>query len=213
MTITAIRRLSAFILVSLLLPFWTSFASALVIDDHEIESIIPATSHHPELKLNGASMRVLYAVVDTYIGKLYVETPTTDENAIIEADEFKRMVFHVAMKRVSGRRIAKAMYDALQLNLTAEEALALEDRLRLLVDLFDVSLKRGEEGYIEWVPGIGSRIVINDKETGIIPGKDLSDAILKIWIGDNPVGNRFKKQILGIEQYQAPKKLRRRGHR
>lgn len=210
-----LRRFSAFTLLLgvIFLPFWSTTAVALTIDGHEIPSVIPATSHHPELKLNGAAMRVLYAVVDTYIGKLYVETPTTDEDAIIKADEFKRMVFHVAMKRISGRRIAKAMYDALQLNLTAEEALALEDRLRLLVDLFDVSLRRGEEGYIEWVPGTGSRIVINDKEMGIIPGKDLSDAILKIWIGDNPVGNTFKNQILGIEQYQAPKKLRRRGRR
>lgn len=213
MTITAIRRPAAFIILSLLLPFWASFASALVIDDHEIKNIIPATSQHPELKLNGASMRVLYGVVDTYIGKLYVEEPTTDEVALVESDQYKRMVFHIAMKRVSGRRIAKALYDALQLNLTEEEALLLEDRLQQMVEMFDQTVHRGEEGYIEWVPGIGSRIVLNGTVKGVIEGKDLYDAVLEIWVGENPVGTTFKDQILGLEEYQEPKTIRRRGRR
>lgn len=213
MTITAIRRLLAFVSLSLILPLWASTASALVIDDHEIESIIPATSQHPELKLNGASMRVLYGVVDTYIGKLYVEKPTTDEKLLVESDQYKRMVFHIAMKRVSGRRIAKALYDALQLNLTEEEALALEDRLQLMVEMFDETVHRGEEGYIEWVPGLGSRIVLNGDVKGVIEGKDVYDAVLEIWVGENPVGTTFKNQILGLEEYQAPKSMRRRGRR
>ena len=213
MTISAIRRLLAFVSVSLLLPLWTSSAFALVIDDHEIESIIPATSQHPELRLNGASMRVLYGVVDTYIGKLYVENPTTDEKLLVESDQYKRMVFHIAMKRVSGRRIAKALYDALQLNLTEEEALALEDRLQLMVEMFDETVHRGEEGYIEWVPGLGSRIVLDGHVKGVIAGKDVYDAILEIWVGENPVGTTFKNQILGLEEYQEPKSTRRRGRR
>jgi len=194
----------------LMLPF---SSSALTIDGYEIPQVIPATSQHAELHLNGASMRILYGVVDTYIGKLYMENPVTDEKALVEADEYKRMVFQVAMKRISGRRMAKAMYDALQLNLSDEEAIKLEDRLQLLVELFNASLKKGEEGYIEWVPGIGSRIVIKGEVRGIIPGKDLNDAILNIWVGDNPVGSTFKRQVLGLEEYQAPKSMRKKGRR
>ena len=194
----------------LMLPF---SSSALTIDGYEIPQVIPATSQHAELHLNGASMRILYGVVDTYIGKLYMENPVTDEKALVEADEYKRMVFQVAMKRISGRRMAKAMYDALQLNLSDEEAIKLEDRLQLLVELFNASLKKGEEGYIEWVPGVGSRIVIKGEVRGIIPGKDLNDAILNIWVGDNPVGSTFKRQVLGLEEYQPPKSMRKKGRR
>ncbi len=189
----------------------TAAVEPLVIGEHEIEALIPATSQHPELKLNGASMRIYYGFVETYIGKLYVENPTTDEKALVAADEYKRMVFKVAMKRVSGRRMAKAMYDALQSNLSQEEALKLEDRLVMLVDMFDSKLKRGEDGYIEWVPGVGSRIVIKGEVKGIIPGKDLNDAILNIWIGENPVGSRFKKQILGLQRHGESKTNNRRG--
>jgi hypothetical protein len=186
---------------------------ALTIDGYEIPQVIPATSDHAELKLNGASMRVVYGVVDSYIGKLYLEHPVTDEKALVEVNEFKRMTFQVVMKRISGRRMAKAMYDALQLNLSAEEAANLEARLQNMVDMFDGSLRKGQEGYIEWVPGIGSRIVIKGEVKGIIPGKDLNDAILNIWVGDNPVGATFKRQILGLEEYQPPKSMRRKGGR
>jgi len=186
---------------------------ALTIDGYEIPQIIPATSQHAELKLNGASMRILYGVVDTYIGKLYVENPVTDANTLIAADEYKRMVFQIVLKRISGRRIAKAMYDALQLNVTPEEAIHLEKRLQLLVAMFDSRLKKGQESYVEWVPTEGTRIVINGGVKGIIPGKDLYDALLRIWIGENPVGNTFKRQVLGLEEYQAPKSIRKRGRR
>ena len=189
------------------------FASALTIDGVEIAKVIPASSEHAELKLNGASMRILYGVVDTYIGKLYVENPTTDPDALIAADEYKRMVFHTVLKRVSGRRMATALYEALQLNTTPEEAKVLETRIQQVIEMFDTRFKKGEDGYIEWVPGKGSRIVVKGEVKGIVPGKDLNDAILRIWIGENPVGDAFKKQVLVLEEYQPPKSLKKKGRR
>ena len=208
-----IRTMISQCCISILLLILPLSSSALTIDGYEIPQIIPATSDHAELRLNGASMRILYGVVDTYIGKLYVENPTTDPDALIAADEYKRMVYKVVLKRVSGRRIAKAMYDALQLNVTQDEAIQLEERLDQLVTMFDSSLKKGEESYLEWVPSEGSRIVLNGTVKGIIPGKDFYDAILKIWIGDNPVGGTFKRQVLGLEEYQPPKSMRKKGRR
>jgi hypothetical protein len=188
-------------------------ANALTIGGYDIPQVIPASSQHAELKLNGASMRILYGVVDTYIGKLYVEHPLTDANKLIAANEYKRMVFQIVMKRISGRRIAKAMYEALQLNVTPEEATHLEQRLQLLVTMFDSSLKKGQESYVEWVPEQGTRVVLSGDVKGIIPGKDLYDAIMRIWIGENPVGSTFKRQVLGLEEYQAPKSMRKKGRR
>lgn len=202
-----------YVVPSILLLVLSMPSFALTIGGYDIPQVIPATSDHAELKLNGASMRILYGVVDTYIGKLYVENPVTDANALIEAEEYKRMVFQVVMKRVSGRRIAKAMYDALQMNLSREEAAALEARLQMLVSMFDSSLKRGEESYLEWGPESGTRIVLNGDIKGVIEGKDFFDAILKIWVGDNPVGATFKNQVLGLEEYQAPKSMRKKGRR
>ncbi|NRA24047.1 MAG: chalcone isomerase family protein [Oleispira sp.] len=193
--------------------FFPLSVHALTIGGYEVPQVIPASSQHAELKLNGASMRILYGVVDTYVGKLYVENPVTDAAALIAADEYKRMVFQVVLKRVSGRRMATAMYEALQLNTTREEAKRLETRVQQIVKMFDTRFTKGENGYIEWVPGQGSRVVVRGEVKGVIPGKDLYDAILRIWIGDNPVGASFKRQVLGLEEYQAPKSVRKKGRR
>lgn len=197
----------------LLLLLFPLSSKALTIAGYEVAQLIPATSEHAELRLNGASMRILYGVVDTYIGKLYMENPVTDPKALIEADEYKRMVFQVVLKRVSGRRMATALYEALQLNTTHEEAKQLESRIQQVIEMFDARFTKGENGYIEWVPGVGSRIVVRGEVRGIIPGKDLNDAILRIWIGENPVGATFKRQVLGLEEYQAPKSMRKKGRR
>lgn len=201
------------VFVALSLLVLSTFSHALTIDGVDIPSVIPATSKHNELKLNGASMRILYGVVDTYIGKLYVENPTSDADALIAADENKRMVFHTVLKRVSGRRMATALYEALQLNTTKEEAKALEGRIQQIIEMFDTRFKKGQDGYIEWVPGKGSRVVVKGVEKGIIPGKDLNDAILRIWVGENPVGETFKRHVLGLEEYQAPRSIKRKGKR
>lgn len=210
MQFTAMGKYIAPFILLLMLPLPLL---ALTIDGYEIRRVIPATSEHAELRLNGASMRILYGTVDTYIGKLYVENPVTNADELMAADEYKRMVFQVVMKRISGRRMAKAMYDALQINLSPEKASKLEGRLQLMVEMFEGSLKEGQEGYIEWIPGQGSRIVINGEVRGTLPGKDLNDAILSIWIGENPVGSTFKQQVLGLEEHQPPKSMHQKGER
>lgn len=191
--------LKAILLSALLLPF---LANARIISDYEFEEILPQTAQQPELHLNGASVRSYYYLIDTYVGLLYMEEPAVDAADIVSSDGYKRIVYHILVNRVSGRRIAKAMYEALQLNVTREEAEQLDERLNQLVKMFDAKMTRGDAGYVDYVPGEGSRVVINGEVKGILPGKDLYDALLKIWVGENPVSRRFKEEIL---DYQGDK--------
>lgn len=174
---------------------------ALVIDDVDIREIIPATANAPELYLKGASMRRAYAIVDTYIGELYVEDTSLNTQQLIEADKTRRMVFHVVSSRVSARRFTSAINDGLSINLTNEQMTLIKDRVDKLVGLFDYKFVEGTIGYIQWSPAEQvSRIVIDGIEKGTVKGKDLNDAMLKIWIGDHPVSERFKRQVMGEKE-------------
>ncbi|UXD87770.1 chalcone isomerase family protein [Thalassolituus hydrocarboniclasticus] len=181
---------------------FTPTTQARTIEGFDFPEVLPQTADHPELKLNGASVRTLYYLVDTYVGLLYVEAPSADASQIIEQESYKRIVYHILVNRVSGRRIATAMYDALQLNISSSEAEQMDERLDMLVTMFDSKLERGDAGYVDYVPGVGSRVVINDEVKGILPGKDLYDALLKIWIGEHPVSHQFKDEILGLTEQQ-----------
>ena len=177
-------------------------SQARTIADTEFSERLAAVADQPELHLNGASIRSYYYLIDTYVGLLYMENPANSAEEIVNDDGYKRIIYHILVNRVSGRRIAKAMYEALQVNVSREEAVQLEERLHQLVKMFDSKMKRGDEGYVDYVPGVGSRVVIKGEVKGILPGKDLYDALLKIWVGDNPVSRRFKEQILDYNQGQ-----------
>lgn len=191
--------LKLFLSVSLLI---SAAAHSRVIAETEFSELLPQTAEQPELHLNGASIRSYYYLVDTYVGLLYMENPSNNAEAIINDDGYKRIIYHVLMNRVSGRRIATAMYESLQLNVSSDEAVVLEDRLNQLVKMFDSKMKRGDEGYVDYLPGVGTRVVIKGEVKGILPGKDLYDALLKIWIGENPVSRHFKEEILNYKQDQ-----------
>jgi len=172
---------------------------ARTIANFEFPEVLPRTTDHPELKLNGGAIRTMYYLVDAYVGLMYVENPSDDPDYLISQDTHKRVVYHILVNRVSGRRIATAMYESMRLNLNEQEATALAERLEMLVAMFDRKMERGDVGYVEYIPGKGSKVVIKGEERGIIPGKDLFDALMKIWIGDQPVTQHFKEGILGLD--------------
>ncbi len=187
-------RILLFTLISLL---WLP-AQAITVSDIDVPDISPATASSPEMLLRGASVRRVYGFVKVYVGALYLQDNSITDDLIVSTDNARRMVFYVTSARVSARRFTNAIQDGLSINISKEQMLAMSDRVEKLVSLFDHKFVEGTVGYIEWVPaGQYSRIVIDGQERGTVPGKDLNDALLKIWIGEHPVSERFREQVLG----------------
>ena len=170
--------------------------SAMVVDDIEIKDTIPAEGVRPELVLNGASIRKLYVFAKVYIGSLYLEQAESDENAIFEDDGYKRMNFYL-LRNVRGRRIATALKDAMQVNLSTQEIQGFENEFATLISLLGRKIKKGEEGILEYIPGKGTKVTTANKVQGIIPGKAFYNALLTAWIGEQPVNSVMKAELLG----------------
>lgn len=181
-----------------------SNASAYEVADINLSEVVPATAERPELHLNGASLRELYLLIETYVGALYLEKPSSDPQEILNSQTHKRMVFHVMMKKVGARRIANALQEALVMNITKEEHKALGDEIQQMLSYFDGKMHRGEESYFDYIPSVGTRVTVNNEVKGIIPGQDFYRALLSIWIGENPVGRTFKEDILGLHRNDKP---------
>jgi len=188
------------LIVSLLLM---QSAHAYTVADVNMPEVVPATAERPELRLNGASLRELYLLVETYVGALYLENPSTDPQAIMNSESHKRMVFHVMLKRVGARRIANALQEALVVNISEEEHKRLTKQLEQMLSYFDGKMHAGEQAVFDYLPGKGTRVTINNEVKGIIPGKDYFKAMLSIWIGENPVGRDFKEDILGLNKSES----------
>jgi hypothetical protein len=189
-----------------LLPLTISFCISLfmfnsvhahTVSGVELREIVPATSERPELTLNGAALRELYLLIKSYVGALYVENPSDNAITLLESDTHKRMAFHVMMKRVSARRIGNALQEAMVLNLNEQEHKALSKDLDQMLSMFEGKMHKGELATFDYLPGKGTRITINGEVKGVIPGKAYFDAMLSMWVGENPVGRTFKDDILG----------------
>ncbi len=184
------------VLTTLILP---RLASAKEIDGIEVAEVLPADGERPELFLNGAAKRKFLMFVDVYVGSLYVEEPSNDPEHLMNQDTNRRMEFNM-LRDVRGGKIADAFYEGMRLNISQEKAEAMEDKINRLLSMFDQRLKPGDKAVVEYRPGEGTHVTLAGRDRGVIPGKELFDAILAIWIGEYPVSEEFKAGILGIEE-------------
>lgn len=175
-------------------------AQSTEISGVEMPDTIAATDTRPELKLNGAALRDLYAFIKSYVGALYLENPTQSAEQALNDPGHKRMVFHVMMRKVSARRIANALQEALLLNISKQEHDEIKDELEQMLAIFQGKMKRHEEAQFDYIPGKGTQVTVNGQQKGLIKGDKFFTALLSVWIGDKPVNREFKHQILGIAE-------------
>ncbi|PID41757.1 MAG: hypothetical protein CSB48_13395 [Proteobacteria bacterium] len=188
---------SSFIYLLVLLLV-SSGSQARTISDIDLAEEIRMDAGGPALNLNGAALRRTHMIIRTYVGGLYLENPTSNETRIIESDQHKRMLFHVLLKRVTARKIARALREALVVNITREEQARLEPQIKQFLSIFKGKLHKNDEVSIDYIPGLGTKVSIAGVEKGVIPGKRFSDALLSMWVGNEPVSDSFKNNILGI---------------
>lgn len=186
------------ILFTLLFILSASSQSMTVANVQLPERIDPSDAQ-PALILNGAALRELYLLIETYVGALYLENPSNDPHLIVNSEQHKRMEFHVLMKKVSARRLSNALHEALLLNITESEHNELQSAINKMLSFFEGNLRTGDKVIFEYAPGFGTSIQIGDTLKGTIQGKDFYAALLKIWVGESPVSREFKEQILGVK--------------
>lgn len=148
------------------------------------------------LQLNGAGIRSKF-IFDIYIAELYLEK-TAKETAEILADPgHKRVVMHFLYKSVGQDKLVDGWNEGFSANLSAEDKAKLQPRIDTFNSMFTEEMKSGDVVIFDYLPEQGTRVSIKDSVKGIIPGKDFNDALLSIWLGDEPVGSSLKKAMLG----------------
>ncbi len=151
-----------------------------------------------DLKLNGAGLRSR-AIFKVYAMGLYLQDRQSTPAAIIAAPGAKRA--HLRMLRdVDAADFGGALNDGLKDNHTETEMKALAPRMAVLIGFMN-EIKEAKTGMaidLDWLPGTGTQVTIAGQPRGKpIPGEDFYRALLRIWLGDNPVSGDLKKSLLG----------------
>ena len=151
-----------------------------------------------KLVLNGAGVRYK-TVFKVYTAGLYLGAKVGTPEEVYAAPGSKRM--HIVMLRdIDANELGKLFTRGMQDNAPREEfSKSIAGTIRMS-DIFSAKKKlvAGEYFYIDWVPGLGTTVVINGKAAGEpIKEPEFFTALMKIWLGKAPADAQLKSALLG----------------
>jgi Chalcone isomerase-like len=151
------------------------------------------------LQLNGAGIRYKF-VAKVYTAGLYLSSKAGTTEAVLAAAGPKRL--HVVMLReIDGNELGRLFTNGMRDNATREEfSKSIPGTLRL-ADIFSArkKLQVGDVFSVDYVPGLGTSVVINGKAQGEpIKEPEFFAALMHIWLGQKPADRLLKDALLGV---------------
>ena len=151
----------------------------------------------PELVLNGAGVRTRL-IFKVYVGALYLQQKRTAPDAVFSDSGPKRIAMHM-LREVKAEQFFSALNDGLKDNHTPEQLAKIEPQIREFEGIFKrVQIaKQGDVILLDYMPGAGTRVLVNGDAKGTLTGGEFYAALLRLWLGDKPADSDLKKAMLG----------------
>ena len=186
-----LRSLSGVLLFALLcLP-----VQALEIKGVTLPESVALGADGAPLVLNGAGIRKKF-FVKVYIGALYLPSKSRDIQAVLDMPGPKRVLMHFLYDEVSRDKLVDGSNEGFEANQTPAELSALRTRLDRFNLMFE-TVHKGDRIQLDYLPGEGTRVQINEAVRGSVEGEDFYRALLKVWLGDKPADKGLKEDMLG----------------
>ena len=183
-------------LIMSLLPillFASSYSTAITVKGVEIPDQVMLDQN--TLLLNGTGIRSKF-VFDIYIGALYLAKKQTTADAIINDQGPQLVSMHFVYDEISAEKMRKGWSEGFA-KVLDEDALK---NLQPQIDLFNLAFGNtmaGDVIDVQYTPTMGTRVIENKVTKATIRGFEFHQALMKIWLGDNPVDDDLKQGMLG----------------
>ena len=151
------------------------------------------TDNRTELILVGVGL-LRYWGFKAYTGAFYLEQGVAIDQAL--ADRAKRLELEY-FRPIKGKDFGPATEESIAKNVDPETYLRLRSQIEQLNSLYE-DVQPGDRYSLTYIPGKGTELALNGIPKGIIEGADFAAAVFSIWLGDAPINDSFKKQILGL---------------
>lgn len=151
-----------------------------------------------KLQLNGAGIRYKF-VVKVYAAALYLTAKANTPEAVLAAPGAKR-IHIVALRDIDGKDLGKLFTKGIEQNTTRDEFMKSINGVLKIAEMFanKKELLKGESFSIDYVPGIGSVVLLNGKQQGDpIKEPEFFGALMHIWLGKSPADDQLKDALLG----------------
>ena len=149
-----------------------------------------------ELVLNGAGLRSKL-FIKVYIGALYVSQKATTAAAIIDSPQPRRMAMRM-MRDVDAEALHEALDEGLKNNHTPAELAVIKAAADKLAGIMK-AIGKAREGDSIVLDFSGDEVAVslNGQARGKVVAAGFPKALLKVWLGEQPVDASLKKALLG----------------
>ncbi|WUR13338.1 chalcone isomerase family protein [[Empedobacter] haloabium] len=150
------------------------------------------------LKLNGAGVRTKI-VFKVYALGLYLPEKKTAVADVL-ATQGARRIQIVSMRDLTSDEFGDAFMKGLNSNTDQAERTRFLPQTKTFGEMFASlsGLKKGDVLLVDWVPGTGTVCTLNGRKIGeTVQDVAFYNAILRIWLGENPADNSLKGKLLG----------------
>lgn len=147
------------------------------------------------LQLNGAGIRSKF-FLNLYVGSLYLPEKSTKVKSILNFPSVA-----IRLNITSGMITSTRMTDALNkgFNLaTNNNTSKINPQIKAFTAFFKKKIKNNDQFTLVANKKNGVAVYKNNKKQGIIIGEAFRVALLNIWLGNNPVQQSLKKELLNI---------------
>ena len=150
------------------------------------------------LLLNGAGVRYKF-VVKVYTAGLYLSAKAATPEAVLATPGPKRLQV-VMLRDIDANELGRLFTRGMQDNAPKEEfSKSIPGTIRM-ADIFSARKKlvAGDNFSVDWVPGVGTSVLVNGKVQGD-PVKEPAffTALARIWLGNKPADDALKAGLLG----------------
>jgi hypothetical protein len=157
-----------------------------------------ATVAGKTLVLNGGGMRQIF-VVKVYAAALYLAEKKTSAADVQALTTPKRVALHI-QREINSDEFGQLFITSMNKNSSKEEKAKVINQTVKFGEMFSnlPPVKKGDIVTLDWVPGSGTVSTLNGKQIGeTLPDIAFYNAVLRIWIGENPVQSDVKRGLLG----------------
>jgi long-chain acyl-CoA synthetase len=136
-------------------------------------------------------------VFKVYVAALYLAQKTNDATAVISDAGNKRVSMHF-LRDLSAEKLLHAMDEGFEANNSAAEMTAVESQMKAFRQLMTSAkdVKEGNVILLDYTTA-GTQVSLNGKVLGTVEGAAFNQALLRVWLGGNPVDASLKKAMLG----------------
>ena len=157
-----------------------------------------ATVGGKSLVLNGIGMRQIF-VVKVYAAGLYLSEKKTSA-VDVQALTTPKRISLVIQREIDSDEFGQLFITSMNKNSSKEEKAKVINQTVKFGEMFASmeKVKKGDIVTLDWIPGTGTVSGLNGKQIGeALPDIAFYNAVLRIWIGENPVQSDLKRALLG----------------